>query len=172
MGVALASAGRRAVSEILWAVAADSRSGGSRGGLFFALLPRPNGLFEQLLGLLRPLPSDNSDVAALQVLEHLEEVLYLPKQVPGYVGDILVLGEAGLPHGHPEQFLLRTAATGLYGEHADHPRLNEAAGKGALVHHHHRVERLAVRATRPRHEAVIRRVVHRRVERAVQNYYP
>ena len=52
-------------------------SGGSRGGLFFALLPLPDGLFEQLLGLLSPLPSENPDIAALQVLEHFKEVLYL-----------------------------------------------------------------------------------------------
>ena len=39
-------------------------SGGSLGGLFFTFL-RTKGLFEQLLGLLRPLPSKNPDVAAL-----------------------------------------------------------------------------------------------------------
>jgi hypothetical protein len=55
---------------------------------------------------------------------------------------------------------------------ADEPHLDEAAGERALVHDHHRVERLAVFAARPGHEAVIRRVVYRRVEGAVQNDHP
>jgi hypothetical protein len=52
-------------------------------------------------------------------------------------------------------------------QHADRPHLHPAAGEGGLFHNDHDVERIAVTAPRPHEEAIVGRVMHRRIQHPV-----
>ena len=95
----------------------------------------------------------------------LEEVLDLLEHDRGQVlalRDVRIIREGGV-HRHADQLLV-AAMLVLEVEHADRPGANDAAGHERGARDHQRVERIAVGREGVRHEAVIGRIAHRRVQ--------
>ena len=80
-------------------------------------------------------------------------------------GDIRIIGE-GRVDGHADQLLV-AAMLVFQIEHADRTGPHHAAGNEGAARNDQRVERVAIGRKRVRHEAVVRRIAHWRVQDAV-----
>ncbi|KIU00301.1 hypothetical protein QU38_02825, partial [Staphylococcus aureus] len=135
-----------------------------------SLLLRPLDAFEdQFAGFVGVAPAQHlHPLALLEILVVLEEVLDLLEHDRRQVlplADVRIIGE-GAVHRHADQLLV-AAGLVLELEHADRAGTHHAARHEGRARDDQRVERVAVGRERVRHEAVIRRVAHRRVQDAV-----
>ena len=83
------------------------------------------------------------------------------------IGELADLVEARVPDRHREDLLV-AALLVAHEQRADGPRRQHAAGKGRLLDDHERVERVAVAGLGVHHESVIRGVMHRREQHAIE----
>ena len=108
--------------------------------------------------------------AGLQILVVLEEVPHLLQGDLGQVGVVhhmrVALGE--LRHRHREHLLV-AAGLVLHLEHADRAHVDHRARHDRPRVRDQHVDRIAVVGERVRHEAVIARIAHRRVQEAVDH---
>lgn len=119
-----------------------------------------------LLCLAGPAPGADADpFLGLQILVMREEVLDLAEHDLGQIvllADRGIIGKGRIDRDADQ--LLVAAMLVFQVEHRDRPRAHHAARDEGRARHHQRIERIAVGRQGVRHEAVIGRVAHRRVQ--------
>ena len=99
------------------------------------------------------------------MLEEMGDTLDQDFGQVGVVADVLVIGVQFLDRDGDDLFILSGLV--MHDEHADGARAHDGAGNDRNAAHDQHVHRIAVFRERMRDEAVIRRILHRRVDEAV-----
>jgi hypothetical protein len=143
---------------------------------------RPEGGSSGVLGALRPLlalgdllerlgsaleATGVGELAGLELLVHVEEVLDLVGEVVGERVDVLDVVPARIAGGHADDLGVGAGIV-LHPEDADGSASHPAAGERGLLQDHQRVERIAVLAERVVDVAVVGGVDRGREEAAVE----
>src|SRR5471030_1554280 len=140
--------------------------------MILLFVPRPlDGTRDQLPRLLDVAPALELDpLAGLEVLVMDEKVLDLLARDLGQVAGALHIGvtQGDLGGWHGDDLLV-LAAIVLHEQHADRPYVHHSARNDRPRVGDQHVDRISVLRERVRHEAVVPRIAHRRVEEAVDH---
>ena len=103
----------------------------------------------------------------LQLLVHREEVLHLVEDMPGQLGDVLVIVVSGVVKGDGDDFLILAAAV-VHDDDADGVAPHQGHGDDVLRAEHQHVQGVAVVSVGAGDKAVVGRVVGGGVQHPVQ----
>jgi hypothetical protein len=97
----------------------------------------------------------------------VKEVLDFFQVVLRNVGDVEVLGGVWVVARYGQNLVVRLSAIEHH-QHANRPRIDLASREGRLIDQNKDVARVAILVERARDEAVVTRIVYRRVEHAIE----
>lgn len=122
---------------------------------------------DALFGDFGVVPPNWLDPGTFEVFVDFEEVLNLPDVVGRELGEIRVVGKKRIVVEHRKDFVIGFAAV-KHAEEADGSGFDDTTGECREIGHYEDIERVIVIIVRLGCEAVVARVVHGRIEYAVQ----
>ena len=138
-----------------------------RDGLRLAVLKQLCRPHHPVARIRRIVPALDLHPLAFKILIDGEEVRNLLQHVRIDIGVVPHIGVARIVLAHRQHFLVQHALV-QHLQQPDRPHFLHASGKARPRHQHQHVQRIAVVAQRGGNESIVSRIVHRRVQVAVQ----